>query len=78
LWWGTPEKASALKNLPVWAFHGAKDDIVPLQETLDMVEAIKQYEGNIKVTIYPDAGHDLTEIYNNPMIYDWLLQHKTV
>ncbi|WP_261808032.1 prolyl oligopeptidase family serine peptidase [Paenibacillus sp. N3.4] len=72
---GTPEKAQILKNTPVWAFHGAKDDIVPLHETLNMVEALKQCEGNVKLSIYPDAGHDLTETYNNPMLYDWFLQH---
>ncbi|MFC5404739.1 prolyl oligopeptidase family serine peptidase [Cohnella soli] len=75
---GTPEKASVLAKLPVWAFHGAKDEIVPLQETLNMVEALKQCGGNVKLTVFPDAGHDLTDTYNDPMLYEWLLQHTIV
>jgi len=73
---GTPEKAESLKNLPIWAFHGAKDEIIPMEETLSMVEAIKLYQGNIKATIYPEAGHDLTDTYKDPMLYSWLLQHE--
>jgi predicted peptidase len=31
----------------------------------------------IKLTIYPDALHDCwTRTYENPEIYDWLLQHQ--
>jgi hypothetical protein len=31
----------------------------------------------VKLTIYPDAGHDSwTETYNNPALYEWLLAHS--
>jgi predicted peptidase len=75
---GVPEQAYSLKNVPVWAFHGAKDDVVPLQETLNMVEALKQCEGKVKLTVYPDVSHDIgTATYNNPLLYNWLLQFKS-
>jgi hypothetical protein len=33
--------------------------------------------GNVKFTVYPDAGHDAwTATYNNPELYDWFLQHS--
>jgi predicted peptidase len=74
---GVAEKAHEIKKLPVWAFHGAKDDIVPVQDTLDMVEAVKQCGGNIKLTVYPHAEHDCwTQTYNNPLLYEWFLQHE--
>jgi acetyl esterase/lipase len=74
---GIVEKAHVLKNLPIWAFHGAKDNIVPVQDTINMVEALKQCEGNIKLTIYPDAEHDSwTETYKNHLLYEWFLQHE--
>jgi predicted esterase len=70
---GVPEQAHILKNVPVWAFHGAKDDIVPLKETLNMVEALKQCGGKVELTVYADAGHDIgTTTYNNPLLYEWL------
>jgi len=74
---GEPEKVHVLKRLPVWTFHGAEDEIVPPQETLDMVDALKKCDGNVEVTIYPDRGHDLTDTYRNPKLYDWFLQFRS-
>ena len=56
---GDPKKAEQLVHLPIWAFHGAKDSVVPPSRSETMVEAIKTAGGkNVKLTIYPDAGHD--------------------
>ncbi len=69
--------AFRLKNVPIWAFHGAKDNVVPLKQSEEMVEAIKARGGNAKLTVYPDAGHDSwTETYNNKELYDWFLKHR--
>jgi len=74
---GDPEEAAKLAKLPIWAFHGAKDRAVPLQRSEEMVEAIKKAGGDVKLTIYPEAGHDSwTETYNNPKLYDWLLEQQ--
>ena len=69
--------AMRLKDIPVWVFHGAKDKTVPLKESEEMVNAIRNRGGNAKFTIYPDAGHDSwTETYNNQKLYDWFLEHR--
>lgn len=74
---GEPSDALKLIRMPIWAFHGAKDDIVPVEETLDMVEALKAVGGNVELTIYPTLKHDSwTETYNNTKIYDWFLEHQ--
>ncbi|MBD2439391.1 prolyl oligopeptidase family serine peptidase [Nostoc sp. FACHB-110] len=74
---GEPEEARSLKNIPVWAFHGAKDKIVPLNESEDMVAALKACGGNVKFTVYPEAEHDSwTQTYHNPELYEWFLQHQ--
>jgi predicted peptidase len=67
-----------LKSIPIWVFHGAKDTAVALAESERMVQAVEKAGGtNIKMTVYPDAGHDSwTETYNNPQLYEWLLQQK--
>ncbi|AVH65005.1 phospholipase [Nostoc sp. 'Peltigera membranacea cyanobiont' 213] len=73
---GNPQAAGKLKNLPVWAFHGAKDNVVPLSESEIMVSALKVHDGNVKFTVYPEANHDSwTQTYNNPELYEWFLQH---
>lgn len=74
---GDPEAAPKLKNLPIWVFHGAKDQAVPLKRSEEMVEALKKAGADVKFTVYPEAGHDSwTETYNNPELYPWLLSHK--
>ncbi|MBN1349724.1 prolyl oligopeptidase family serine peptidase [candidate division KSB1 bacterium] len=73
---GNPLLAPRLKALPIWVFHGAKDQVVPLKQSQDMVDALEKAGGQVKFTIYPDAGHDSwTETYANPEFYDWLLSH---
>jgi predicted peptidase len=71
-------KADALKALPVWAFHGAKDPVVKLEESERMVNAFKKLGAQeVKLTIYPEATHDSwTETYANPTLYEWFLKHQ--
>ncbi len=69
--------ARSLKDIPVWAFHGAKDNVVPLKESVKMVNAVKALGGNARLTVYPDAGHDSwTETYRNKELYSWFLGHR--
>jgi predicted peptidase len=72
----TPKKEQ-LKKLPVWAFHGAKDPVVKLEESEKMVEALKRIGSqNVELTVYPEANHDSwTETYHNPKLYEWFLAH---
>jgi len=74
---GNPKKVVAIKDIPVWAFHGAKDETVRLEESEKMVEALRKAGGKVKFTVYPEAKHDSwTETYNNPKVYEWLLKQK--
>ena len=73
---GDPSRVGVLRHLPVWAFHGARDPIVPLQRTVEIVEALRQCGGNVRFTVYPEAGHDAwTATYANPELYAWFLAH---
>lgn len=71
-----PAKASRLKNLPVWVFHGALDAVVPVTESDRMVTALREAGALVRFTVYPEAGHDSwTATYNNPELYTWFLTH---
>lgn len=75
--WNDPEKACTLKDVPIWAFHGAKDMVVPVAASEKMVEKLKSCGGDVKLSIYPEANHDSwTETYNNDELYSWLLEHS--
>lgn len=68
----------ALKSLGVWAFHGGKDNVVPLAESQQMVDEFKHLGAtDIQLTVFPEAGHDSwTEAYNKPELFEWLLKHQ--
>ena len=69
--------ASRLVNVPIWAFHGAKDMTVRAEESVKMVEAVNKKGGQAKLTIYPENAHDAwNDTYRNPEVFTWLLSHK--
>ncbi|MCK4465789.1 MAG: alpha/beta hydrolase [Bacteroidales bacterium] len=74
---GSPWQAYRLASMPVWVFHGAKDPVVPIEKSEEMVKALKKVNENVKFTVYPEATHDSwTETYDNPELYEWFLKQK--
>lgn len=73
-----PKNACALKEVPIWVFHGAKDDRVPLVESTEMVEAVNACGGNATLTVYPEVGHvSWGDAYDTPELYRWLLEQRS-
>lgn len=69
--------AGRLVNVPVWAFHGAKDNTVLLEESVKMVNGVNRWGGEAKLTVYPEGGHDAwSDTYSNPDVFAWLLEHR--
>jgi predicted peptidase len=48
----------ALAGVPVWAFHGDKDDVVPAQESRILDAALRAEGGDVRLTVFPDANHN--------------------
>jgi predicted peptidase len=79
------EKAGCapLATVPVWAFHGAKDDTVPLAFVEGQIDQIRACDGaesvETELTVYPDADHDAWsrtyDLSAGNDIYAWLLEH---
>lgn len=66
-----------LKTVPVWAFHGAADGIVPIGREQPVVDAAKACGVNIHYTVYPGVGHFIWErTYNDPDLYSWFLRYR--
>jgi predicted peptidase len=72
------DAATALKDLPIWTFHGDADPTVPIQRSREMVEAIKAAGSTrIRLTEYPGVGHNSWDkAYNDPEAITWLLAQK--
>jgi predicted peptidase len=75
---GPGDKGAALKSLPIWAFHGAKDDVVPVSESERIVAQLKNFGlKELKLTVYPEARHDSwKQAYQTPELYEWLLKQS--
>jgi predicted peptidase len=66
-----------MSRTPVWCFHGAMDDVIPIEHSIHMVRRIRDAGGDVRFTVYPDAGHDSwTRTYDQQALYDWFLTHK--
>ena len=71
------DRIKALKDVPIWIFHGAKDEAVLIKNSKELYNALKKLGGNVKFTVYSDLGHDSwTKTYDNPNLYKWLLKQK--
>ena len=74
---GDTTNAWKLRNIAIWCFHGADDDVVPPSASINMVNAARKYNPNIKLTLYENTNHNSWDTtYNNPAFYDWLLAQK--
>ena len=69
--------AGRLKDIAVWAFHGAKDPVVLCCESEHMVERINLAGGNAKLTIFPEADHNAWEpTFSCEEMWHWLFLQK--
>jgi predicted peptidase len=65
--------AERIKNIPIWAFHGAADQINDVRYTRMMIEAITKKGGRPKFSEFPNVQHDcLKEAYGNPELWEWM------
>lgn len=69
--------AEQIGTLPVWAFHGAKDKVIPATESRSMTAALRARGGRVRYTEYPEVGHDAwTPAYAEPALAEWLLRQR--
>ncbi len=62
---------------PVWAFHGSKDDVIPVVETYFMVRSLLAAGRDARQTIYENGDHHIwDETYANPELWRWLFSKK--
>lgn len=72
-------RAEPISKVPVWTFHGAKDEVVPVQRTRDLVKALEGFGGKVKYTEYPEGGHGVAQQAfneNNHAAFQWLFEQK--
>ncbi|MBK1789574.1 prolyl oligopeptidase family serine peptidase [Persicirhabdus sediminis] len=67
-----------LAKLPVYAFAGGNDRVVPADRSQSVIEAIVKAGGNqAKLKIFPDEGHNVRRlVYSSAEFYDWLFAQR--
>lgn len=74
---GDVSHADRIKNVPVWAFHGADDPVVPVECSRSMIKMIKNAGGQPLYTEYPGVGHNSWDrAYAEPELLSWLFSEK--
>ncbi|MBD0286133.1 MAG: prolyl oligopeptidase family serine peptidase [Flavisolibacter sp.] len=75
---GDTANAWKLRNIPVWCFHGALDNVVPVAGSENMVKATARLNPAVRFTVYPDKNHNSWDTtYNtSDSLYNWLLAQK--
>jgi predicted peptidase len=74
----TLSRLPALKDMPLWVFHGARDSVVPAAMDQEMVAALESLGAKPRFTLYPDADHSGSweQAYADPELYAWLLRQR--
>lgn len=83
--YGDPGQVAArLIDVPLWAFHGETDDVVPPEQTRAMVSAIAAeaersgVESRARMSIYPGVNHGSWDrAYAEPELPGWMLSQRS-
>lgn len=74
---GDVTKATAIKHIPIWIFHGAEDAGVDPTLSLAMVNALVKAGAHPGYTQYPEVGHfSWIAAYSDPMMMAWLFRQR--
>ena len=66
-----------LKDLPIWLFHGDKDEVIPLEKSESIYKVLKPVNKDIKLTVYKGVDHNSWDrAYDDNELYKWMLSHK--
>jgi predicted esterase/SAM-dependent methyltransferase len=86
---GNPVYARLIKEVPFWFFHSEDDNVVGVEETTRLVDALrKENAPDVRYTKYTESkehssaqewmvGHNVwTKAYAEPETWGWLFSHK--
>lgn len=75
---GNPEATETYaKTIPMWIFHGAKDDVVAPQESVDMVSGILKHGGTPNFSLFAKDNHNSWDsAFAEPELIPWLFSNS--
>jgi predicted peptidase len=76
---GDEAQAARLQKVPIWAFHGQKDQVVPVERSRRMIEAVRRATPRVppRYTELPDVEHDAwVAAFAEPELLPWLFAQR--
>ena len=71
----SPEDSPHMTKTPIWALHGANDDVMPPYLSKDMVSLIHEYGGPVFYSEMPGLKHDCSaKQFYAPQMWDWMFK----
>lgn len=71
------ERVNKLAQVPIFAFHGANDEVVPPERSRQMVKLVEAANGEVKYKEFPDTGHNSwDQAYGSANAIKWLFKQK--
>lgn len=65
------------QKVPLWIFHGEKDDVVPVVLSTRIADQLKVLNRTVKLTLYPEANHNSwDDAFAEPELLPWLFSHQ--
>lgn len=71
-----PGLAEVVKHVPVWVFHGDKDNTAPVAGSRAIVAALREANADVKYTEYKGSGHECARTLRDPKLEEWLFAQK--
>jgi predicted peptidase len=74
---GDVSKAKDIAHVPVWAFHGEADTVVPVSASREMIDALKKAGADPKYNEYPKVGHNSwSPAFEEKEFWNWTFAQK--
>ena len=74
---GPSEKAPEMIDVPLWIFHGFKDDVVHPRYSIMMMKAVQEAGGKAKISLYPEANHNSWDpAFAEPKFLSWMFSKR--
>lgn len=71
------ELAKKYSHVPVWFFHGGKDDVVPPIYSNQVYQVLKSLNPDTRYTLFPDDNHNSWDnAFKEPELLKWLFSHN--
>ncbi len=74
---GDEHQAYKALKTAIWAFHGAKDQVVKVSRSRNMVDTLRKTGATIQYTEYPKVGHNAWDsAYKEPKLLPWMFAQR--